>query len=380
MAANDKNDLLIQIATELPDNNTGDINPANIRTTESALVTYNVNMEELTEQVIQGVLKHMQGTKFNSLVTPPAHDKGLVFYDDESNSLSYYNEEEDVTVNLGQETLIRVLNNNGAAVLNGQAVRFDTSVGGEITVVRSLSDSVLGSTASGIATHDIPVGEIGYITRTGKIGGLDTSSWSSGDILFVSDTNPGELTNVSPAISNPIAVVINVDATEGTIFTATTRLKEPVAVGQNFNPTPGTQPVTTTPRPIEGYVEIAGLAENVLIDTPIGSDGERRCLISPLTTPFSGFYDFAFSSAFHSTGNVVVVAELYVNGVASGLISKSDVSNSQVDNGALIFPRTFTQAVLTTSDELEIYVYTEGGTSTLTYDSMMFNAKRAGLV
>ena len=57
MATGDKNDLLIQIANELPDNNTGDINPSNIRTTESAMVTYNVNMEELTEQVVKGPIE-----------------------------------------------------------------------------------------------------------------------------------------------------------------------------------------------------------------------------------------------------------------------------------------------------------------------------------
>jgi hypothetical protein len=57
MAANDKNDLLVQIATELPDNSNGDINPSNIRTTESAMVTYSVNMEELTKQDIQGPIE-----------------------------------------------------------------------------------------------------------------------------------------------------------------------------------------------------------------------------------------------------------------------------------------------------------------------------------
>jgi hypothetical protein len=57
MATGDKNDLLVQIANELPDNNAGDINPSNIRTTESALVTYNVNMKETTQQVIDGPIE-----------------------------------------------------------------------------------------------------------------------------------------------------------------------------------------------------------------------------------------------------------------------------------------------------------------------------------
>jgi hypothetical protein len=379
MAIGDKADLQLQITNELPDNTTGAITPSNIRIVESATVTHTVNMEELTEQVIQGVIKHMSNVKFDPAMAKPVHAEGALFYDSESKSLSYYNEEDEVTVNIGQETLIRVYNNNGSTILNGQAARFDASVGGEITVVRSLADSVLSSAASGIATHDIPVGQTGYITRTGKIGGIDTSSWSSGDILYVSDVNPGELTNVAPAIANPIAVVIDVDVADGSIFTGTSRLKDPVAIGQSGQGAPSSIDLTTTPIPMEGYDSVV-IAENVVVSTPVGSQGDLRCQMAPTANPFSGFYDLAFQLSGFSSGNVVVVMEVYRNGSPTGLLSKYDFTNNSIDEGSIVIPRAFTETSVTPSDVLEVYAYTVSGTTTFTVDSLMFNTKRAGLI
>jgi hypothetical protein len=49
----------------------------------------------------------------------PSYQEGAVFYDKDKHALSYYNEEPDVTVNLGQELLIRVKNETGNTILNG---------------------------------------------------------------------------------------------------------------------------------------------------------------------------------------------------------------------------------------------------------------------
>ena len=54
----------------------------------------------------------------------------------------------------------------------------------------------------GVATVDIPNGEIGTVVWFGKARDLDTSSWSAGDVLYASGTTPGELTNVRPLFPN----------------------------------------------------------------------------------------------------------------------------------------------------------------------------------
>jgi hypothetical protein len=54
MPEGDKASLLNKVATELPDNNEGEIEPSNVRTSESAMITYNLNMEELSTQTVKG--------------------------------------------------------------------------------------------------------------------------------------------------------------------------------------------------------------------------------------------------------------------------------------------------------------------------------------
>ena len=54
MATGDINDLLNTIAIKLPDNDTGEISPADVRTVDSAIVTYNLNKAESNPQEVEG--------------------------------------------------------------------------------------------------------------------------------------------------------------------------------------------------------------------------------------------------------------------------------------------------------------------------------------
>ena len=57
----DKNDLLSLIATEIPDNTTEDILPANLRTVDSQIVSASANLEELTLQTFKGPISFTGG-------------------------------------------------------------------------------------------------------------------------------------------------------------------------------------------------------------------------------------------------------------------------------------------------------------------------------
>lgn len=124
---------------------------------------------------------------------------------------------------IGQETYARVRNNTGVTIPNGTAVGFVGAATDALSVAPYLAD---GSQPSlyilGIMTHDLPdSGEKGYCTTWGFIRDLDTSAFSVGDILYVSPTVAGGLTNVKPTAPNnviPIAAVITSNATTGVIF------------------------------------------------------------------------------------------------------------------------------------------------------------------
>ena len=128
-----------------------------------------------------------------------------------------------VTQQIGQETYARVKNVTGVTIPNGTAVGFAGASPNSLEVAPYLAD---GSQPTlyilGVMTHDLPdSGEKGYCTTWGFVRDLDTSAFAAGDVLYVSPTVTGALTNVKPTAPNnviPIAACVTSDATAGVIF------------------------------------------------------------------------------------------------------------------------------------------------------------------
>lgn len=139
----------------------------------------------------------------------PAYQEGLVFYDDEHKALSYYNENSQVTVNLGQEMVVGSVNNSGVAIADGDAVYVTGSVGERIQIAKAIS-STNTPLIIGIATTSMANGENGYVTLTGVVHNYDTSSFSAGDLLYLSDSVAGGLTTTAPTLPNESYVVASV--------------------------------------------------------------------------------------------------------------------------------------------------------------------------
>ena len=152
----------------------------------------------------------------------PAHQEGIIYYDEDSRSLTVYNDEADIALNIGQEFYTRVRNNTGSTILNGQPVYINGSHGGAApTVTLADASSELSSHVAGVATHDIEDSSFGYITVHGSVGGLNTSFFSDGDELFLAASGAGILTNVQPVIPNyktAIAHVVRSHSSSGSII------------------------------------------------------------------------------------------------------------------------------------------------------------------
>ena len=133
----------------------------------------------------------------------PAHQEGVVFYDSENHTLSLYNDEADVTLQLGQEEFLRVRNNTGATITNGTAVLITGSHGNAApTISGAIATSESASQIVGLATHDIEDNSFGYVTTYGIVRNVDTSHCAAGDEIFLSATEVGSGVNVSPTIPN----------------------------------------------------------------------------------------------------------------------------------------------------------------------------------
>lgn len=145
---------------------------------------------------------------------------------------------ESVTLQVGQEEVLKVVNKTGNTLNEAdfRAVRIrSVSEGGaqgqRLAVLLAQGNNDANSaTTIGLVTETILNNESGFITISGKVNGINTTgaksylgaeTWVDGDILYLSPTQPGYLTNVKPqAPQHTIIVgwVVYAHANQGKIF------------------------------------------------------------------------------------------------------------------------------------------------------------------
>jgi hypothetical protein len=123
---------------------------------------------------------------------------------------------------LGQQLVVKARNTSGSTITKGSVVRVVGVAGGFIGINLAQADSVANSeTAFGIVAEDIANTSNGFVAINGIIHGLNTNAFTEGDILYLSTTTPGAITNVKPASPNYIVIVGYVakkSATDGHIL------------------------------------------------------------------------------------------------------------------------------------------------------------------
>lgn len=137
------------------------------------------------------------------------HAEGLLQWDKVNHTLKMFNEQSDMAVQLGQETVVRVYNNTGLTITNGSACYF-SGVNSEYnmpTIALAKADSSLTLVSPSVATHDIPNNTVGYVTKRGTVRDFDTSGYIAGLPLYVSPVSAGKFTNVKPISPDRIAII-----------------------------------------------------------------------------------------------------------------------------------------------------------------------------
>ena len=133
-----------------------------------------------------------------------------------------------VTLQLGQEQLVRVRNDHSSTILNGTVVMATGTIGnsGRILVKPYTGTKELAKSVVGVLTESISVGTDGFVTTFGKVRNIDTTgtavgeTWVDGDILYPKPNDSGSLTKIAPTSSEvymPIAIVIHAHSS-GTLF------------------------------------------------------------------------------------------------------------------------------------------------------------------
>ena len=131
---------------------------------------------------------------------------------------------------VGQEQYVLFYNDTGSSISNGKVLHpvGGAMSGGTVVPTVELADASDFEKCQGtlfITTHTVANNSLGFGTRFGKVRGLDTTVYGAGAQLWLSCTNPGELTatkSVFPCYSLSMGGTLNSDATDGEIFVSLT--------------------------------------------------------------------------------------------------------------------------------------------------------------
>lgn len=127
------------------------------------------------------------------------------------------------TVFFGQDVVYNVRNNSGSDISKGVAVMATGSMGakGRITIApMDATGDVSQYFYLGITAQEIANGEDGKVLQLGKITDIDTSAWTTGDVLWLDPTTAGGLTVTQPSAPNlkvPTAFVVHSSASVGVL-------------------------------------------------------------------------------------------------------------------------------------------------------------------
>lgn len=190
---------------------------------------------DLGEFGISGGFVHLDNTPTTANVpTTP----GTLSWNDSDGTADLKLKGGNVTLQLGQEQVVRVVNKTGATLNEAdfRAVRVRSvaeggAQGQRLAVMLAQADSDADSaTTIGLVTENILNNQEGFITTSGNINKVNTTgaksyggteTWVDGDVLYLSPTHPGYLTKVKPQAPDHTVIigwVVYAHAVNGKIF------------------------------------------------------------------------------------------------------------------------------------------------------------------
>jgi hypothetical protein len=248
---------------------------------------------------------------------------GRLQYENFTQALTFTNDIEGFTHQLGYEFVIRVYNNTADTIFDGTVVRGTGSFqNGSIipTIAKAGNGSLDSLSGVAMATVDIPPNKHGIVTLLGPVNNLDFSSFSDGVEIFVGSN--GLITDIPPIPpkwSRRLGQIIYADADSGQIFI------NPGA--PNLTPSPHISGDTSE------YNQILALAtQDVYVKIPISAMalveqiGYTR-IGDSIRVDVAGFITIAFNSSYigNNQSDVWRIA-VFKNNEAINSVSRSTTS------------------------------------------------------
>lgn len=170
--------------------------------------------------------------EFDNTPTNIPTSVGSMYYNDTDGTLDLILKGGNVKLQIGQESVIRVVNKTATNITlleaNYQAVRITGAQGQRMKVdlAQATTDGLSAETI-GLVTETIANNQEGFVTTSGLVrninttGSLQSETWADGDVLYLSPTVAGRITKVKPTAPNHLIIigyVVYAHATQGTIF------------------------------------------------------------------------------------------------------------------------------------------------------------------
>lgn len=102
----------------------------------------------------------------------------------------------------GNALYVQVSNHTGSPIAKGSAVYISGAAGQIPRITKAQANSYLTTDAVGLTAETIAHGGTGNVIISGLLTDVDTSTFGDGDVLYVSATTAGLLTNTEPAKPN----------------------------------------------------------------------------------------------------------------------------------------------------------------------------------
>jgi microcystin-dependent protein len=172
-----------------------------------------------------GITEPVDSLQWDTTFTGGSTAPGMVAWDADNETLQFMLDAH-VTLQVGQEHVIRVKNSSGSvAIPEFRVVMFAGATGDTVTVSPAVTDGTVSADyIVGITTEEIPADGFGFVTQFGYINKVNTSSWSLGTILYPDPANAGQLTSTvptAPSLKIPIAAVTRQHAVTGRVLVRT---------------------------------------------------------------------------------------------------------------------------------------------------------------
>lgn len=168
-------------------------------------------------------------TLYNTTYTA-ALQEGMMAWNSADGTLDLRLLGNNVTLQIGQEQVVRVVNKAGVDLLesNYQAVKITGAQGNRLKIGLARADSDPNSADTiGIVTETIANNQEGFVTSSGLVrninttGSLQGETWNDGDVLYLSPITFGAITNVKPLAPQHTVIlgfVVRAHPTQGQIY------------------------------------------------------------------------------------------------------------------------------------------------------------------